>query len=46
MEKILFLLMTALLEEILQKKLIGRLSAAGQIDPSFKQRAITYRKSF
>jgi len=29
--------------EMLQKELIGRFSAAGQIDSSFKQRAITYR---
>lgn len=29
--------------ELLQKQLIGRLNAAGQIDPTFKQRAKTYQ---
>ena len=32
--------------EVLQKQFLGRLSAAGQIDRSFKQRAITLRKKF
>jgi len=30
--------------EIIQKQLVGRLNAAAQIDPLFKQRAVTYQK--